>query len=196
MASQYCSGVRMLIFGCKIRALTDVYVLSLGRKGDGIIGEIRICYLGICWKRYDTDEWFLGRPVPITTAVGNWADRDEGLGLVEIAEFLLTHPMRTGLGFIIAASALSSLTLAILFIHRPCGGHKPVLRDKALIGNAAGCFFFSVAVIVLAWVIALWQTIIFRAAVPVAKGFSDAPIDSKFGRVAPKASGRVGLEYG
>ncbi|RYP61835.1 hypothetical protein DL770_009704 [Monosporascus sp. CRB-9-2] len=173
-----------MLLCCKFHALTDIYVLSLARKEDGVIGEIRIGYFDICWRRYDTDEWFLGRPVPITTTVGNGADlRDEGLGLVEIAEFLLAHPMRTGLGLIITASALSSLTLAMLFVHRSCGGRKPLLRDKILVGNVAGCFFFSVAAIVLAWVIALWQTIIFRAAMPVAKGFSDVSIDRIFYRI-------------
>ncbi|RYO76669.1 hypothetical protein DL762_009733 [Monosporascus cannonballus] len=141
-------------------------------------------YLDICWRRYDTDEWLLGRPVPITTTVDHGADRDEGLGLVKIAEFLLTHSMRAGLGLMITAIALSSLTVALLFIHHSCGCRTPPLRGKILFGNVGACFFFSAAVIVLAWVIALWQTIVFRAAVPVAKGLSDVSIDASKGRLA------------
>ncbi|RYP05008.1 hypothetical protein DL764_004083 [Monosporascus ibericus] len=179
----FCA-IDMLIFSCKFHALTGVYLLSLARKKYGMIGEIRIGYLDICWRRYATDEWFLGCPVSIATTVGNGAHRDEGLGLVEIAEFLLAHSMRTGLRLIITASALSSLSLAILFVYRSWGVRKPLLRDKILVGNVAGCFFFSVAVIVLAWVIALWQTIVFRAAIPVAKGFSDVSMDVRKGRLA------------
>ncbi|RYP18623.1 hypothetical protein DL765_003830 [Monosporascus sp. GIB2] len=141
-------------------------------------------YLDICWRRYDTDEWFLGRPVPLAITADYGADRDEALGLVKVAEFLLAHSMRTGLRFMITAIALSSLTLALLFIHQSCGCRKTPLRGKILVGNIAACFFFSAAVIALARVIALWQTIVFRAAVPVAKGFSDVSIDARRGWLA------------